>query len=801
MRSLIRYDEELLGPKSLLEQGCVLNTLGQRSVVRLTGLMVDGSRLQYTGSAYKDVSVRATLVVRTTAEELKAQEEAANAAVGDEGGDDYEPMALRVMSGNPAMNAKTTTRPRPSSLDWGAEQLTLELPGPVQLPIFVQFLIRAKDANGQAVTLGHALGIIDSLNGSLNVTMIDESDMAEAGYSAPPSPPDSEPPSPPSFSPPRSRPPSPPPSPPHAMLAWGSDAGSAPPRPPPAAKGVDPAVLQQRLSLHPRRPPPLPLMAPADQLPPSPCPSPPGSDRPMTAPDGRGSGNGRGGNGSGSGSDGRPSTAPGGGGEVSQKPILPITTQKPTDLLKVEVEHAYKAVAQGHNAEERKGPDALILRCAYAVSTPFPALSADFLRTRQDESTLRAMNGGVASDDDAGKKPQLTGPPPLGSFAQGLLFDGPACVRELLKHGAPVGGTDLVTSTPLHKAVANGDQRAMQLLLGGGADINFQNMYGDTPVHRAVENSRLYTFTHLQRMGADINRPNKVGNTPLHLAAAIGHVQLVRALLTAGAGVMNYNLRGQVPLHVAVAAGKKEALKEFVAFHNNRKLPWATLCTQASNDTPLHVAVRTLRIPLFVWMVDNGGFSAGMVMKNVENIDPMKHLKKAQGLLKKMQGYQKKVDKADKKGAPKPPMPAAIIPPAPPPPDLRPLAEQMATQKQGSIQAYLMEDPIYVNFHEVPAPPPEPKGKKKKGGGKAKKEKLIPPPPFICTLGQALEVERTERRGAPYIGEKLKDMEKKYEEEKKAAEKIAAEKAKLKAQAEKEAAAKAAKDKPAGKKK
>jgi len=73
VRSLIRYDEELLGPKSLLEQGCVLNTLGQRSVVRLTGLMVDGSRLQYTGSAYKDVSVRATLVVRTTAEELKAQ--------------------------------------------------------------------------------------------------------------------------------------------------------------------------------------------------------------------------------------------------------------------------------------------------------------------------------------------------------------------------------------------------------------------------------------------------------------------------------------------------------------------------------------------------------------------------------------------------------------------------------------------------------------------------------------------------------------------------------------------------------
>ena len=191
-----------------------------------------------------------------------------------------------------------------------------------------------------------------------------------------------------------------------------------------------------------------------------------------------------------------------------------------------------------------------------------------------------------------------------------------------------------------------------------------------------------------------------------------------------------------------------------------------------------------MRIPLFVWMVDFGGFSAGLVMKNGENTDPMKHLKKAQGLLKKMMAYQKKVAKAEKKGAPKPPKPGAIIPPPPPPEDTRDVATRMATQKAGTTQAYLLEDPCYVNFHEVPAPPPEPKGKKGKkgkGGGKAKKEKVIPPPPFSCTLDQALETERTEGRGPPYIGETLKNLEKKYEEEKKAAEKIAAEKAKLKA--------------------
>jgi len=477
---------------------------------------------------------------------------------------------------------------------------------------------------------------------------------------------------------------------------------------------------------------------------------------------------------------------------------------------------------------EAKYADPLMLRCSYLVSTPYPALPTELLRTRQDEVKEAALNigssAGAAADGAAvEKKAELAGPRPLAGFTQCLLFDGPACVRELLRHGAPVDGRDLVQATALHKATSNGDARAIQLLLGAGADINAQNWYGDTCMHRAVENSRLYTVTMLQRYGADVNRPNKVGNTPLHQAAAIGHVHLLRALLTAGAMPMNYNMRGQVPLHVAISAGKRETLKELVAFHKKYRLNWQTLCTQASNDCPLHVAVRSLRIPLFVWMVDFGEFSPGLVMKNVENCDPMKHLKKAQGLLKKMAAYRKKVAKADKKGAAKPPMPAAIIPPPGPPMDHwyhnglggkgeklalpPPLEEQMATQKPGTTQAYLMEDPCYVNYHEVPAPPPEPKGKKGKkgkGGGKAKKEKVIPPPPFVCTLDQALEIDRTEGKGAPYIGEQLKNLAKKYEEEKKAAEKIAAEKAKLKAQQEKEAAAKAAKDKEAaakGKKK
>jgi len=504
-----------------------------------------------------------------------------------------------------------------------------------------------------------------------------------------------------------------------------------------------------------------------------------------------------------------------GGGGGDGKPVQPLSASAASALLREEISLAEKTLRFRHvpkaPGETEEPRNVLNMRMTYSISTPFPVLSQDVLRTRKEAAAAKAS--GAASGDADGSHSGASGSGSgasassekdrsLGSFCQVLLFDGPACLRELLKAGGQADCMDLVQATPIHKATANGDARAIQLLIGAGCNIDAPNMYGDTCIHRAVENSRLATLTMLLRQGADVDRPNKIGNTPLHLAAAIGHVPLVRALLSAGALPMAYNMRGYVPMHVAIMAGKKETLKELSTFHNNRRINWATLCTQASNDSPLHVAVRALRIPLMVWMCEFGGFSAGLVMKNLENVDPMKLLKKAQGLLKKMMGYRKKVLKAQKQGKDPPPKPAAIIPPPPPPEDPRPLAQQMATQKPGSTQAYLMEEPCYVRFNQVPAPPPEPKGKKKKGGkgGKGKKEKVVPPPPFTCTLDQALETDRTEGRGPPYIGEQLKNLAKKYDEEKKVADKIAAEKAKAKAQAEKDAKAKAEKDKKGGKK-
>jgi len=327
-------------------------------------------------------------------------------------------------------------------------------------------------------------------------------------------------------------------------------------------------------------------------------------------------------------------------------------------------------------------------------------------------------------------------------------------------------------------------------------------VYGDTPLHRAVENSRVHTVTELLRHGADIDRPNKKGDTPLHLACASGNVALVRALLTAGAVVTSFNLKGYAPLHTAIASGHRKVLESLVSYHESRRIAWQTLSVQKSNDTPLHVAVRALRVNDFLWMSEYGGFSAGLVIKNVYNQDPIKMMKEAKKLLKKLQGYAKKKAKAEKSGKDPPPLPANLVMPPQnvPEPDGN-ARERMALQLPGQTHAYLLDDPTYVKFHTTPLPPPEPaakKGKKGKGGGKkGKKEKVVPPPVFIMAFEDAMA--RLDGKGGGKITEVLDAVAKKYDEEKKVAEKIAAEKAKAKAQAEKEAKAAAEKEKAAKK--
>ena len=248
-----------------------------------------------------------------------------------------------------------------------------------------------------------------------------------------------------------------------------------------------------------------------------------------------------------------------------------------------------------------------------------------------------------------------------GSFCRVGLYDGAACLRQILGAGGAVDARDLVNATSLHKATSSGDRRALRLLLGSSANIDAANIYGDTCLHRAVENARLATVSELIRHDAQLDKPNAQGNTPLHLACALGHDKLVRALLSAGAMAMSYNLRGYVPLHTCIQFGQRHVLETLVSYHNSRRMAWSELLVAKTNDTPLHVAVRALRVKDLVWMVEAGGFSAGLVMKNNENRDVIKLMKEAKKLLGKMAKYRKKALKAAKQGKDPPPPPPQIV--------------------------------------------------------------------------------------------------------------------------------------------
>lgn len=502
-------------------------------------------------------------------------------------------------------------------------------------------------------------------------------------------------------------------------------------------------------------------------------------------------------------------TAAGGGGGGSA-PLQPLSQQQAQELLRHEIDQAVKARNTGTPPPP---PASGILNVCfnYSISLPYAACNHMLLDTRK-EALKRTQRGGSTSG--AGSDAPATAPAPaaaessaarlggascVGCFCRAALYDGPACLREVLGAGGRVDARDLVNSTGLHKAASNGDRRALRLLLGARANIDAANLYGDTCLHRAVENSRLATLAELIRHGAQLDKPNNQGNTPLHLACAIGHDKLVRALLSAGAMTLAYNLKGYVPLHTCIQYGQRQTLETLMSFHSNRRLAWADLCVAKTNDTPLHVAVRALRVKDLIWMVEAGGFSAGLVMKNVENRDVIKLMKEAKKLLSKMTKYRKKALKAAKQGKDPPPPPQQIVFPSQyqQVEDLEDPRDKMAKQKPGTTEAYLLHDPGYVNFQTTPLPPPEPsgkKGKKGKGGGKkAKKEKIVPPPVF--TLGVDEAVERLDGKGGAFIEEAITQISKKYEEEKKAAEKLAQEKAKAKAAAEKEAKAKEAKGK------
>jgi len=196
--------------------------------------------------------------------------------------------------------------------------------------------------------------------------------------------------------------------------------------------------------------------------------------------------------------------------------------------------------------------------------------------------------------------------------------------------------------------------------------------------------------------------------------------------------------------------------------HADRKLPCCELRTSRGGDTPLHVAVRALRISELTWMVESGGYAPGLVLKNAEGRVPTalleaaeKHLRKAVKAAKRAARLAKAKAKAEAKAA----------------------AAAAAGSTKYMVAPAAGGKPLAPAGGPGGAPAAAADAKPKKG---KKSKKVPPPPPF--TLGLEEAQRRLDGKGTAFIAEAKVPLIKIYDEQAKVAAKAEAEKAKKEAE-------------------
>ncbi|MEA2518641.1 MAG: uncharacterized protein QOF49_721 [Chloroflexota bacterium] len=116
-------------------------------------------------------------------------------------------------------------------------------------------------------------------------------------------------------------------------------------------------------------------------------------------------------------------------------------------------------------------------------------------------------------------------------FARGEV--AAATSRALIEAGADVNArsSNDFGVTPLHSAVASGNDAVVEALLDAGADPNVIQAGGWTPLHGAAANGSLRSVERLLAAGADREARNDAGQSALDLASAGGHEAIVARLL------------------------------------------------------------------------------------------------------------------------------------------------------------------------------------------------------------------------------------------------------------------------------
>ena len=138
----------------------------------------------------------------------------------------------------------------------------------------------------------------------------------------------------------------------------------------------------------------------------------------------------------------------------------------------------------------------------------------------------------------------------------------------------------------IHRAIAQGNIKAVKQHLNSGADVEARGRNGGAPLHFAALGGRKEIAKLLLAKGADVNAKDDDGWTPLHHASRPDGKETVELFLAKGADVNAKDNRGRTPLLWSALRGRKEVAELFLAKGANIN------AEDVDGTTPLDVAIK-----------------------------------------------------------------------------------------------------------------------------------------------------------------------------------------------------------------